>query len=279
MTVRYSHYGIRPARTVVAARIGRKVLCSPATLSRWLSGESFPDRTAVLRFAQVCADPDPQTMQLLWERAAAGRAQPPAETTTMNQPPTSMPGDSPAALWCCAPVVRTKASTDGGPPTHRERPTTRACRSGDELQGSYAKEFTIHSMQQNCIPMMSVDDFPLLRGRAFAESFQARNDPFKRTHDIPPSRLEQALFHKENDLRCIFVGHSQITMDECQILARTQHGLAPAQTGERQAPPQCIVFHEIRQRSALSLLGAVPEGYRFAIWADDPTLTRSGIRV
>ncbi|MFC3386975.1 helix-turn-helix domain-containing protein, partial [Couchioplanes caeruleus subsp. azureus] len=87
---------LREACGTSSAQIGRKVHCSPATLSRWLSGESFPDGTAVLRFAQVCADTDPQTTQLLWKRAAAGRAQPPAETVTVNRPTLSTPGDIPA---------------------------------------------------------------------------------------------------------------------------------------------------------------------------------------
>ncbi|GAA5703771.1 hypothetical protein AQJ43_25955 [Streptomyces avermitilis] len=63
-------------------------------------------------------------------------------------------------------------------------------------------------MQQNCIPKMGVDNFSLFRGRAFAESFQARDDPFKQTHDVPPGRLEYPLVDKKDHLGHMFVSES-----------------------------------------------------------------------
>lgn len=75
---------------------------------------------------------------------------------------------------------------------------------------------------------MGVDDFSLFRGRAFAESFQARDDPFKQTHDVPPCRLEYPLVDKKDHLGHVLVSESQVAMDECQVLTCTQQILAAA---------------------------------------------------
>ncbi|MFC9943640.1 hypothetical protein [Streptomyces pratensis] len=77
-------------------------------------------------------------------------------------------------------------------------------------------------MQQNRVLMMGLGNFSLFHGRAFAESFQAGDDPFEQTHDVPPGRLENPLVDKKDHLGHMFVGESQVAMDECQVLACAQ---------------------------------------------------------
>lgn len=55
---------------------------------------------------------------------------------------------------------------------------------------------------------MGIDNFSLFRGRAFAESFETRDDPFKQTHDVHPGRLEHSLVYEENHLGHMFVSES-----------------------------------------------------------------------
>lgn len=61
-------------------------------------------------------------------------------------------------------------------------------------------------MQQNRIAIMGVDNSSLFDGHAFAESFQARDDPFKQPHDVRPTRPEYALVDKKDHLGHMFVG-------------------------------------------------------------------------
>ncbi|MFJ3961546.1 hypothetical protein [Streptomyces sp. NPDC090036] len=75
---------------------------------------------------------------------------------------------------------------------------------------------------------MVIDNFPLFRGHTFAESFQARNNPFKQTHDIPRGRLEYPLVDKKDHLGHMFVSESQVAMNERQVLTCAQQILAAA---------------------------------------------------
>lgn len=55
---------------------------------------------------------------------------------------------------------------------------------------------------------MSIDNFSLLGGHAFAESFQAGNDTFKQPHDIRPTRPKYPLVNKKDHLGHMFVSES-----------------------------------------------------------------------
>lgn len=99
---------------------------------------------------------------------------------------------------------------------------------------------------------MGVDDFPFFDGHAFAESFQAGDDPFKPSQDISPARPENSRVDKRDHLGHVIVGGGQVAMNECKVLSRAQHVLAAAQAGERQGSPERVALHEIRQQPVLS---------------------------
>ncbi len=70
------------------------------------------------------------------------------------------------------------------------------------------QKFSIDLMQQNCISIMGVDNFSLFGSHAFAESLQARDDPFKQPHDVRAARPEYPLIDKKDHLGHMFVGES-----------------------------------------------------------------------
>ncbi|MFE5142340.1 hypothetical protein ACFRDV_32550 [Streptomyces fagopyri] len=83
-------------------------------------------------------------------------------------------------------------------------------------------------MQQNCIPVVGIHDSSLFDGQAFTKSFQARYDTFKQPRDVCLARLEFPLVYEEDHLGKVFVGESQIAMNECKILSRAQQILTAA---------------------------------------------------
>ena len=103
-----------------------------------------------------------------------------------------------------------------------------SARSGDELGSPYAQKFSIDLMQQNCISMMGVDNLSLFGGHAFTESLQARDDLLKQPHDVRPARPEYPLFDEKDHLGHMFVGESQIAMNECKVLSCAQQILTAA---------------------------------------------------
>lgn len=54
---------------------------------------------------------------------------------------------------------------------------------------------------------MGIDNFSFFGGHTFAESFQARDGPFKQPHDFRPTRLEYPV-DKKDHLGYMFVSES-----------------------------------------------------------------------
>src|SRR5581483_10320995 len=76
----------RDKASLSSAELARYTYSSRASVSRWLNGQSLPDRQQASRWAEVCGM-DPATMTRLWTAAAGTAHQAKSGQISRTQPP------------------------------------------------------------------------------------------------------------------------------------------------------------------------------------------------